>query len=68
VTAPAAGTPCPIAGCGADDRGTFHGGPPMLCRGYGHNSDPRCRANWMSADPEDWGRYEDYLREVAGGG
>jgi hypothetical protein len=54
--------PCVVDGCNATGRGTAGGGGEMLCRGYGA-LDARCRADWMSADPEDWGLYADWVRE-----
>jgi hypothetical protein len=59
-------TQCPVSSCGADERGTANGSPPMFCRGYG-TLDPRCIANWLSIDPEDAGTYEDYLLSVERG-
>ena len=54
---------CPIKECGADERGTANGSKPMFCHGYG-TLDPRCMANWASADPEDRESYAEYLRDL----
>lgn len=51
---------CPVGGCGARPGKLSDTGPPMKCRGYGA-ADERCMATWLSIDPEDQGRYRDYL-------